>query len=174
MRLKDSGDIRLYILTLMLYVDYPLKYSQINDIVVQDDFVSNFDFIDQFEELKASNFVRQTEGDMYEITPAGEFIAKTLKGDIAGYIRERGIRNAIRLLSFEKSKTKIKTELTPAQDGTVDIRLSVFRRGKQVISVTVNAETDFQAKRMERSFLENPEHLYRFIYSFLMGEGMQL
>lgn len=171
MRLKDSGDIRLYILTLMLYVDYPLKYTQINDIVVQDDFVSNFDFIDQFEELKKQQFVRNTENDLYEITPAGEFIARTLKGDIAGYVRERGIRNAIRLLSFEKSKTKVKTDIVPADDGTVDLNLSVSRRGKQVISVTVNAETDFQAKRMENSFLENPEHIYKFIYSFLMGEG---
>ena len=44
--------------------------------------------------------------------------------------------------------------------------------GNRVISVTVNAETDFQAKRMEKNFTENPEHLYKFIYSFLMGEGL--
>ena len=149
MRLKESADIKLYILTLMLYVDYPLKYSQINDIAVQDDFVSHFDFIDQFEELKAAGFVRNTSGDMYEITETGEFIAKTLKGDISGYIRENGIRHAIQLLSFEKSKTKIKTELSPGEGDTVDLTLQIFRKGQRVISVTVNAEADFQAKRMD-------------------------
>ncbi|MBR6645361.1 MAG: DUF4364 family protein [Clostridia bacterium] len=171
MKLKESADIKLYILTLMLYVDYPLRYSQINDIVVQDEFVSNFDFIDQFEELKEAQFVRCCGDDMYEITETGAFIARTLKGDISGYIREKGIRHAIQLLSFEKSKTKIKTELTPGEGDTVDLNLQIFRRGQRVISVTVNAETDFQAKRMEHSFTENPEHLYKFIYSFLMGEG---
>ena len=107
----------------------------------------------------------------HEITETGAFIARTLKGDISGYIREKGIRHAIQLLSFEKSKTKIKTELTPGDGDTVDLTMQIFRRGQRVISVTVNAETDFQAKRMERSFTENPEHMYKFIYSFLMGEG---
>ena len=119
MKLKEPADIKLYILTLMLYVDYPLRYSQINDIVVQDEFVSNFDFIDQFEELKEAGFVKSTSPDMYEITETGEFIARTLKGDISGYIREKGIRHAIQLLSFEKSKTKIKTELSPGEGDTV-------------------------------------------------------
>lgn len=171
MKLTEKGDIRLYILTLMSYVDYPLKYSQINDIVLQDDFVSNFDFMDQFEELKTSGLVRQVKDDTYEITPQGDFIARTLKGDIAGYVRERGIRHAMQLLSFDKTKTKVSSRITPREDETVDLELSISRKGRRVISVTVNAETDFQAKRMANSFNENPEHLYRFIYSFLMGEG---
>lgn len=172
LKLKEPADVKLYILTLMNYVDFPLKYSQINDIVLQDDFVSNYDFIDQFEELKKAGFVKNTEGDMYEITPSGEFIARTLKGDISGYVRENGIRHAMQFLAFDKSKTKIKTSLKAREDDTIDLELQIFRRGNRVISVTVNAETDFQAKRMEKNFTENPEHLYKFIYSFLMGEGI--
>lgn len=78
MKLTEKGDIRLYILTLMDHVDRPLKYSQINDIVLQDDFVSNFDFMDQFEELKASKLICERSDGAYEITPAGEFVANTL------------------------------------------------------------------------------------------------
>ncbi|MBR6534791.1 MAG: DUF4364 family protein [Clostridia bacterium] len=171
MKLTEKGDIRLYILTLMDHVDRPLKYSQINDIVLQDDFVSNFDFMDQFEELKASKLICERSDGAYEITPAGEFVANTLKSDIAGYVRERGIRHALLFLEFDKTKTKVSSRTAENDDGTFDLTLSITRKGKRAISVTVNAETEFQAERMADNFKENPEHLYKFIYSFLMGQA---
>ena len=43
-QLKEKNDIKIFILYLMRNIGYPLDFSNINDIVVQDGIVNYFDF----------------------------------------------------------------------------------------------------------------------------------
>ena len=50
-RFKDKKDIKTFILYLLMQVEKPIELETLNDIVVQDDYVNQFDFMDAFFEL---------------------------------------------------------------------------------------------------------------------------
>ena len=111
MRLKEPADIKLYILTLMLYVDYPLRYSQINDVVVQDEFVNYFDFAECFAELLDMGTIEQIiigdgisteatigengrpekKNELYTITENGIIVVEQLQSNLLNMIKEKNM-----------------------------------------------------------------------------------
>ncbi len=171
MQLKECGDIRVYILTILQNIGKPLDYPEINDIILQDGFVSNFDFIEQFDYLAQNELVKINKEGKYTVTKQGAFIADTLKSDIYGYIRERGLRNALRYLTFKDQKIKVKYSEDKQPDGTYNLTCRLVKDNKKdILNVTVNADTLFQTNRMAQNFVDKPEHLFKLVYSFLVGE----
>lgn len=49
--LRDKTDIKIFILYLLMHIERPVDFATLHDIVVQDDFVGQFDFMDCFYEL---------------------------------------------------------------------------------------------------------------------------
>lgn len=170
MQLKECGDIRVYILTIMANIGTHLSYPDINDIIVQDEFVSNFDFIEQFAYLADKGFVKIDNEGKYYVTKQGAFIEDALKSNIYGYIRERGLYNAIKYLSFKDRNIKIRYSEDEQPDGSYNLTCRMIQNKKDIMTVTVNAETKFQTTRMAQNFVENPDHLYKLVCSFLIGD----
>ncbi len=170
MQLKECGDIRVYILTIMSNIGTHLGYTEINDIILQDEFVSNFDFVEQFDYLVENGMIKGDKNSNYYVTDKGKFVADTLKSDIYGYIRERGLRNALKYLSFKDRHIRIRYSEDKQPDGTYDLTCRMIQDGKDILRVTVNAETEFQTTRMAQNFVENPDHLYKLVCSFLVGD----
>ncbi len=170
MQLKECGDIRVYILTILQNIGKPLGYPDINDIIVQDGFVSNFDFIEQFDYLIDNGLVKINNEGGYTVTKQGAFVADTLKSDIYGYIRERGLRNALRYLDFKSQKLKVRYSEDKQPDGSYNLTCRLVKPDKDILSVTVNADTLFQTNRMAQRFIDKPDHLLKLVYSFLVGD----
>ncbi len=171
MQLKECGDIRVYILTILQNIGKPLDYPEINDIILQDGFVSNFDFIEQFDYLAQNELVKINNEGKYSVTKKGAFIADTLQSDIYGYIRERGLRNALRYLTFKDQKIKVRYSEEKQPDGSYNLTCRLVKDNKKdILNVTVNADTLFQTNRMAQRFVDKPEHLFKLVYSFLVGD----
>ena len=56
-RFKEKKDIKTFILYLLMQIDRPVDIATLNDIVMQDDFVNQFEFMDALFELVASGAV---------------------------------------------------------------------------------------------------------------------
>ena len=108
-QLTDKNDIKIFILYLLKNIERPVDMVTLNDIVVQDGFVNQFDFMDCFYELCETSAVRKFEKDgveLYEITVDGTVAAETMQSNIIQSIRERSLRSAMRLLSFHSRGAK--------------------------------------------------------------------
>ncbi len=172
--IKNKNDIKIFILYLMRNVGYPLEFSDINDIVVQDGFVSYFDFAECFSELIDTANVRKLDGDgpeIYEITEQGCTVADSLQSDLLMMIRERSLKSALQLLSFKKRGAKISFKSTPNKDGSFEVACKIIEGGAEIFNMSIHVDNKKQLDRMEHSFRERPEYIYRGILSLMTGEA---
>ena len=59
--IKNSTDIKIFILYLLMQLDREIDYSTLNDIAVQDDFINQFDLIENLDALTNGNSIVKTE-----------------------------------------------------------------------------------------------------------------
>ncbi len=171
--IKGKNDIKIFILFLMRNVGYPLDFSNINDIVVQDGFVSYFDFAECFSELLETGNVRkfrEGENELYEITEQGCTVADSLQSELLMMIRERSLKSALRLLSFKKRGAKISFQSREVGK-QYEATCKIIEGGKEIFSITLDVENKKTLDRMEYAFRERPEYIYRGILSLMTGEA---
>ncbi len=171
--LKDKNDIKIFILYLLRHVGYPLEFSDINDIVIQDGFVGYFDFAECFAELLDSgNLVEEkVDGvDLYYITERGIQITDTLDSNLLSTIREKSLKNALRLLSFKKRGADLKCFGEQLDNNQYRITCIIWEHKEEILRLSVILDNKTQFERMKLNFYDKPEIVYRGILALLSGE----
>ncbi len=171
--LTDKNDIKIFILYLLYNVHYPLDFDTINDIVVQDEFVGYFDFAECFAELLDAGHIREesTNGvDMYAITDTGIQVAVQLQSSLMSPIREKSLKSALRILSFQKSKAELKCSVDKTDDGKYSFRCSIKENGAPSMEVHFVVDSLERAQKMKANFNERPEAIYKGILAMLACE----
>lgn len=172
--LSDKNDIKIFVLYLLDNIHYPLDYDTINDIVVQDEFVGYFDFAECFAELLDAGHIKEEIKNgiaMYCITDMGSQVAAQLQSSILAPIREKSLKSALRILSFQKSKAEIKCSVDLREDGKYDFRCSIVEN-KTVPTMELHLVVDSaeRAEKMKLNFLDKPEVVYKGILAMVACE----
>ena len=172
--LTEKNDIKIFILYLMRNIGYPLDFSNITDIVLQDEVVKYFDFAECFAELiETGNIAEEKDSDgetLYSITEQGKTVADDLQSDLFMMIRERSLKSALRLLSFKKRGSFVKCESTPLEDGAFLLSCRIVESKEEVMNVTLKVEDKKQLDVMMHNFKERPEAVYKGLMTLLTGE----
>ena len=172
-QIKEKSDIKIFILYLMKQIERPVDFVTLNDIVVQDEFVNQFDFMDCFYELYQSGAIakNETDGeDLYSITDKGSVVAETLESNIIPTIRERSMRSALRLLSFNRRGAKAKCSIEELPDGKCELRCYAKDENGEFLNLALKLDSYRQAELMKKNFDEKPELVYRTILGVLSGD----
>lgn len=172
-QITDKTDIKIFILYLLRQIERPVDFVTLNDIVVQDGFVNQFDFMDCFYELCESEAVKKFisgENELFVITDKGTMVAETLQSNIIRTIRERSVRSALRLLSFRSRGAKASCSLEDEKDGKCCLNCRAQDAGGVFMQVSLLLDTRHQAELMKQNCDENPELLYRGILGVLSGD----
>ncbi len=172
-QLREKNDIKIFILYLMRHIGYPLEFSNINDIVLQDGIVNYFDFAECFSELTETGNIRELKDGAvtkYEVTEKGREVCDSLQSDIIQTIRERSLKSALRLLDFEKKGWTVKRSYTELDDGRYEFNCKVLEHKKEYMNITLVVENRKALDRMIYNFDERPEVVYRGLMSVLTGE----
>lgn len=171
--LKEKTDIKIFILYLLMQIERPLDFVTLHDIVVQDEFVNQFDFMDCFYELCETGAIQKfdKEGkEYYTITAEGKSAAETLQSDIQRTIRERALRSALRLLSFQARGTVSKSTVAPTDTGKYRLECECRDSGGVFMQTSVTVDTKRQAELMKYNFDDKAELVYRGLLSLLSGD----
>ncbi len=171
--LKDKNDIKIFILYLLRHIGYPLDFVSINDIVVQDGFVSYFDFAECFAELLETGNVEELNQDgqeVYLITEQGRHVADTLESRLVHMLRDKSLKSAMRLLSFRKRGSDIRCEIEMLDGGKCVLHCAIIECREEVLKVSVTLDSVEQAQRMKYNFDSKPETLYKGVLALLSGE----
>ena len=171
--LNDKNDIKIFILYLLENINYPLDFVTVNDIVMQNEFVGYFDFAECFAELLDAVHIIETNVDgvsHYAISPTGSHVASQLQSSLLAPIREKSLKSALRLLSFQKRGAKLKCESEECADGKYKLHCLITEEEEPIfdLSVVINSET--QLDIMKKIFEERPEVIYRGVMALLSGE----
>jgi len=171
--LKDKNDIKIFILFLLDNLNQPMKYEDINDVVVQDGIVGSLDFAECFSELLAVGNVCEKKRQnriLYQITERGADVAKTLQSDLLSYIRTKSLKSAFRLLSFKDRGSEIKTSCREREDGKYVVDCSIIDRRVPLLEISIVADNEKQKNRMMDVFDDRPDVVYRGVMALLTGE----
>ena len=173
MQLTEKNDVKIFILYLLMNIEYPIDITTLSDISVQDEFVKQFDFMDCFFELLengAISCIFQDGQQLYEITDAGRKAAEALQSEILPTIRQKSLKNAYRLLSFKKTGAVVESSVKKEEDGRYTVSVSIKNRAGHVMSASVTVDGVQDAVKMRENFEEKPELIYRGLLSLLSGD----
>ena len=171
--LKEKNDIKIFILYLMRNVSFPMEFSDINDIVVQDGVVSYFDFAESFAELLDTGNIAESKSggiEYYTITEQGKNVADNLESNILTTIRDKSLKNALRLLSFKKRGSHIKCTGGENDDKSYFINCLIRENDDDMLNLKLRLDTNQQFETMKANFYDKPEIVYRGILALLSGE----
>ena len=135
MKLDNYVDIKVFILYLMKNVGEPLEFTTVNDIVLQDEFVGYFDFAFCFSDLlDAGAIVSEESGGktLYSVSALGLETLESYEGSLLPVIKERALRSALRLIAFNRSGSRITTDINEVAGG-VYARLSDRGQGTNAV-----------------------------------------
>ena len=170
--IRKRNDIKVFILFVMSLLDYPIDHNTLNDLCVQDNYISPFDFSYCIEDLCKAGCVsnyKNGDDDMYELTANGKVALDGLIDNLLPLVRDRAMHSTVRLLSFEKAGGKVNVDIEKAEHGYT-VNCQITKKGVPFLSISINAPTKSQADRMERKLRESPEEVFRGMSSLLLGD----
>ncbi len=187
--LKEKNDIKIFILYLLKNLNYPLDFNTISDIVVQDEFVSYFDFAECFAELLDTETIEMlhvSEGiaepsmdengrsdnksEYFKITEKGVVVVEQLQSNLLGIIKEKSLKSAMRLLSFKQRGADLKCTYVIREDGKYDLHCEVIENFEPVLQINLVVESEDLLHKMVENFNEHPEVAYRGVLAVLSGD----
>ena len=174
MHLTEKNDVKIFILYLMRNIGYPLDFTNVNDIMVQDEFVNYFDFAECFAELidagNIEEFTDEQGQTMYRITEQGTKVSDSLESDLFMMIREKSLKSALRLLDFKKKGSLSKCSYKELLDGKYEFTCKIVDCREEIFNCTIKVDNKKMLDRMLYNFDKRPETAYRGMISLLTGE----
>ena len=181
--LKEKNDIKIFILYLLKNINYPLDFNTISDIVVQDEFVSYFDFAECFAELLDDELVELVHPEDPDIVPIGvgnceyfrmaekgTIIVEQLHSNLLKVIKEKSLKSAMRLLSFKQRGAEVRCSHAQREDGKYDLHCEIIENRQAMMKIDLVVESLELLEQMEANFNEKPEIAYRGVISLLAGD----
>ena len=173
LRLTEKSDIKIFILYLLTQLERPLDYVTLHDICVQDEFVNQFDFVEEFYELldiKALEMKNDENGEeIVYLTHKGRETAETMKDRILPEILDHAVRSALQLISFKAQGLTARTEIEDVGGGKYRLTCTVGSPENIHMETKLLLESRRQAERMRINFDERSEFIYRGIMALLSG-----
>lgn len=85
-------------------------------------------------------------------------------------IREKSLKNALRLLSFKKRGADLKCIGEELEDSHYRITCIIWEHKEEILRLSVVLDNRTQFERMKINFYDKPEIVYRGILALLSGE----
>ncbi len=168
----SKSNVKIFILYLMDNINYPLSFTELNDVIRQTDYVMYLDFAEALPEMVEYELVsedRSGEDAMYEITKKGRIVVRELNSDIISSILEKSMTAALRFLDFSKRgiESDFLIEKTPEQD--YKVTATIKEKGREIFRTVLHVTSYTEAERMRRNFYERPEVIFKGSIALLEG-----
>ena len=172
--MSNPTDVKIFILYLLEHINYPLDYSTIHDVCIQNGYVGGFDFVACFSELKELGHILEDAENgesYYVISPTGRMVSAELQSNILLSIREKSLKSAMHLLSFKKRNATMASSVEKRQDGKFILHCEIIEPHGDVLRLDLAMSSRLHAEGMKKKFDKDPESVYRRLLSVLTGDA---
>ena len=171
----SKNNVKIFVLYLMRNINLPLDFAMLNDIVMQNDYVMYLDFAESFHEMLEADLIKvageNEHGEpMYVVTDKGSLVGEQLKSDILPSILNKSLECALRYLDFRQRGITVDCTWEHLSDHTYDATLWIYEKGKTVLTVKINVDSEYRCRQIRHNFRERPEVMYRGIMALLCGQ----
>jgi len=167
--IHEELDIKILILFVLNRLPGPVSRETLAELVMVDDGFDYFEFSQCLAELVKTAHVEQNENS-YRITKLGAEHGDTVESSIPYSVRAKAERAAQPLVAKMKRDKQILTSHEALKSGGCKVSLSLSDGIGNVVSMSILASDDTQAKAMEKTFRNNAESIYHKIVSILTNQ----
>ena len=164
--IHDILDVKMLILYVMNLAENPVTAQTIYELCYQDDCLSYFDVQESIPQMVDSGHLSCTEDGRYVITEKGREAEEITQNAIAFPVKHRAKLAVERLNRQSKREEFLHTEIESREGGEYVVIMTMDDSRGRLMKLELTAPTRKQAKRLEASYWENAEVVYR---SVLLG-----
>lgn len=168
-----ENEIKTLICYLLTKTQRSLTFEQLHEALREHHLVNYFELISAVDSLVESNHIEKNKQDQinfYTVTDLGRATAETLDTSLPYSVREKAVEAVDTILSRQKRREEVKTEISTLENGGYQVELSIPEGNTHLVSFTIYAPTLEEAKRLEKGFLNDPVFIYQGVQSLLSGD----
>jgi hypothetical protein len=173
-RLYKDDEIKLIVLYLLNELDDAYDFQTISEIIVWDGSISYFVFSQCFDELIQSGAIEKIstsdEKDLFAISQIGRISIKEVEDSILGFVKERIMRSATRLLAFKKDGTNICSKIEP-KNGGYELSCSIKNKKINLLDINMYFDNKEEAELLQAGFDNQAERVYSSLLALLSGDS---
>ncbi len=157
--IHDELDLKILILYILRRLPLPIDRERLGELVLLDEGVSYFDYIQCLAELTDSGHTEHVEGG-YRVTEKGERNGRATESSLPYTVRVRVDRTMEPVVRAMNRSAMIRTSHSAVKSGGVLVELSMGDGVGEIISLKLLAADEAQAEAMEKSFRARAEQIY--------------
>jgi hypothetical protein len=167
--IHEKLDIKLLILFVLRRLPAPISFENLSDLVLIDDGFDYFEYSQCLSELVETGHVENNENS-YKITKIGAEHENTVESGIPYSVRLKAQRNAQPIIEKMKRDSLIGTSHELNKNGGCQVKLSLSDGIGDIVSLSILASDEAQAKTIEKYFRSDAENVYHSLIKLLTQE----
>lgn len=168
--IHEKLDIKILILFVLRRLPGPVSFETLSDLVMVDEGFDYFEYSQCLTELVSTGHVEQNENN-YTITKIGAENGDTVESSIPYSVRARADDKAQPIIAKMKRDNQIVTSHEVLSNGGCKVKLSLSDGIGDIISMSVLASGEEQAKNIEKYFRGDAENVYHKIIKILTNQA---
>lgn len=166
--LKNTTEIKILVLYLLINVGEPLPASQIANLLHINGIANAFEISDAFAQLSDNGLIDEPEEfpGCFMINTKGRDAGQTLQSRVPFTVREKSLAICRKMLERNRHIKETDITLERTEDG-IFLTCAALEGDKKVMSFTLQAADDDMAYRMKENFLDDPAAIYRTLIDML-------
>ncbi len=166
--LKNTTEIKILVLYLLMYTREPLPATQIANLLHQNGIANTFEISDAFAQLAKSGLIDEPEEfpDCFLINEKGRDAGQTLQSRVPFTVREKSLNIARKMLERNRHIKETSITVDRTDDG-VFLTCAALENDKKVMSFTLQVADDDMLMHMKENFLDDPAAIYRTLIDLL-------
>ena len=166
--LKNTTEIKILILYLLMNIGEPLPASQIANLLHQSGIANAFEISDAFAQLSSNELIDEPLEfpGCFMINAKGRDAGQTLQSRVPFTVREKSLTIARKMLERNRHVKETDISIDHTEDG-IFITCAALEGDKRVMSFSLQAADDEMALRMKENFLDDPAATYRALIDML-------
>ena len=162
--LHDITEIKVFILYILDHIAYPIDQSALLDIISESTSVISLDYDEALRGIVETEHVYYEEADgerYYMISELGKMVARELYDTLDSEFLEKSLAIAGKYLSFSGSGVRSFSKIEKTSDKRFSVNLRAERKNDVLMDVTLNVNSEAEAREIKENFDRRPESVYR-------------
>lgn len=167
--IHDKLEIKILILFILTRLPRPIDFDALTELVICDDGISYFDYVEALNELIKAGLILETEG-RYSVTERGISNLDVTQSDIPYSVRIKAQQATLKEARIMRRNSMITTESLPREDGSVTVRLRLADSLGDIMAMDLLVGSESQAEAVKKRFRLSAELLYNDIIELLLRD----
>lgn len=167
--IRDKLSIKMLILFILNRLPRPVPFDVLTELVICDDGISYFDYVEALNELVATEHATLSDG-RYSVTPKGSRNSSIIENDIPYSVRLKAEKATLKEAREMRRNAMVETTSEKREDGSVTVHLGLSDTLGEIMKMDLLVGSDAQAETIKKRFRLSAELLYNEVIELLLKE----